>query len=679
MNRIAILKPFIFLLCSLFFTALYAQSNTDQNKFKQLGTELPTPNNYRTASGAPGHEYWQQQADYVMDIRLDDEKQTIHGEETITYHNNSPDALSYLWLQMDQNLRNKDSDTYSTMTGKFENTQQIRLLQMEEDRFDGGFNIISITDRNGDPMKYTINKTMMRIDLDEILQPKQKISFTIKWWYNINNRDTDPGRSGYEYFEGEDNYIYTIAQFYPRMVKYSDVDGWQHRQFLGGSEFTLEFGDFDVKITVPDDHLVAATGELQNPDEVLSKTQRQRLETARTSFDEPYIIFSQEEASIVEKSKSSTYKTWHFKAESVRDFAFANSRKFIWDAMAVKFENGHVAMAMSLYPKEGNPLWERYSTRVAAHTLKWYSHYSFPYPYPVNWTINSKDIAMEYPMISFNYGRTNADGSYSEYLKNRLIGVIIHEVGHNFFPMVVNSDERQLTWLDEGINAFLEFLTEKHWDPNFPSRRGPTEKALAYMSSDKSKQVPMMADAESILQLGNNSYLKPATALNILRHTIMGEELFDHAFKTYAERWKFKYASAADFFRTMEDASGVDLDWFWRGWFYTTDHVDISIDDVRYFNSESLSDLAIEAVGDDKHFYEITFSNIGGLISPLVIQFNYQDGSSEIKNVPAEIWRKNNDRITKVFPTDRRVKSFVLDPNGEIADTDDSNNSFEMK
>lgn len=662
----------------LISVGLFAQPNTDQNKFKQLGTELPTPNEYRTASGAPGHAYWQQQADYKMDIRLDDSDQTIHGTQTITYYNNSPDELSYLWLQMDQNMRNKDSDTYSTSTGKLHNIQNLRLLQLEDERFDGGFKITRIVDSKGMNMNYTINRTMMRIDLDHALKSKDTISFTIDWWFNINNRDTDPGRSGYEYFENEDNYLYTIAQFYPRMVKYSDVDGWQHRQFLGDSEFTLEFGSFDVKISVPEDHLVAATGELQNPNEVLTLKQRERLEIAKKTFDNPVIIFSEEEAREVEKTKSSNYQTWHFKADNVRDFAFANSRKFIWDAMAVKLENGDVTMAMSLYPKEGNPLWEKYATRVAAHTLKWYSHYSFPYPHPVAWAINAKNIAMEYPMICFNYGRTNADGSYSEYLKNRLIGVIIHEVGHNFFPMTVNSDERQIVWMDEGINAFLEFLTEKEWDPDFPSRRGPTEKALEYMSSDKSKQVPMMTDAESILQLGNNSYLKPATALNILRHTIMGEELFDYAFKTYASRWMYKYATPADFFRTMEDASGIDLDWFWRGWFYTTDHVDISLDKVSEFSSEDLTDEAIRVVGENKFYYELTFSNVGGLVMPIVFQINYQDGTSEIKTIPVQIWRKNNERVSKVITTEKKVKSIVIDPNGEIADADKSNNSFEF-
>ncbi len=567
----------------LFFSLIYAQEeNGNKNKFRQMYQELPTPNSFRTASGAPGHEYYQQQANYVIDLVLDDEKQRITGKERITYINNSPDQLEYLWVQLDQNMRARESDSKLITVEKMEDFKTIESIQRRMFDFDGGFKIQDVKATNGKPMKYAINKTMLRIDLDQPLKPGSRITFSIDWWYNINDRMKVGGRSGFEYFEEEDNYLYTIAQFFPRMCVYNDVEGWQNKQFLGRGEFTLPFGDYDVSITVPEDHVVTATGTIQNESQVLTTEQRNRLRAARTSFDNPVFIINQEEAEENEKNKKTGTKTWKFKAENVRDFAFASSRKFIWDAQAVKIGDKTV-MAMSLYPKEGNPLWEKYSTKVVAHTLKTYSKYTIDYPYPVAISVHTKLIGMEYPMISFNGGRPEADGTYSERVKYGMIGVIIHEVGHNFFPMIINSDERQWSWMDEGLNTFVQYLTEQEWERGYPSRRGPAHLITDYMGGDKQFISPIMTNSESIWQFGNNAYGKPATALNILRETIMGRELFDYAFKTYCERWAFKHPTPADLFRTMEDASAVDLDWFWRGWFYTTDHVDIAISNVRWF------------------------------------------------------------------------------------------------
>ncbi|MEL6987423.1 MAG: M1 family metallopeptidase [Bacteroidota bacterium] len=562
---------------------VFAQENTNQNKFRQLEQDLPTPNAYRTASGSPGHQYWQNEADYVMDIRLDDEKQRIYGEETITYHNNSPDVLKYLWVQLDQNVRSKESETAKISNHRLSDRMSISQLKRINPSFDGGFKIESVSAKDGGQLDHFINNTMMRITPQKALNPGETYSFKIKWWYNINDRMAIGGRSGYEYFEEDDNYLYTIAQFFPRMCMYNDVYGWQNKQFLGRGEFTLSFGDYLVSITAPDDHLVSSTGTLQNPDEVLTKEMKERYAKAEKEYEQPVIIATEKEAIQREKGKSKKTKTWTYKADNVRDFAFASSRKFIWDAMAVKQSDGSKVMAMSMYPKEGNPLWEQYSTKAVAHTLKWYSHYTFDYPYPVAWSIHAARIGMEYPMICFNFGRPEKDGTYSERTKYGMIGVIIHEVGHNYFPMIVNSDERQWTWMDEGLNTFLQYLTEQQWERDYPSRRGPAYKIVDYMKGDKSKISPIMTNSESIFQFGNNAYGKPATALNILRETVMGRELFDHAFKEYANRWKFKHPTPADFFRTMEDASAVDLDWFWRGWFYTNDHNDQQLVDVEYF------------------------------------------------------------------------------------------------
>jgi hypothetical protein len=726
----------------LCFPAFSQIENTNTNKFRQLYEELPTPNVYRTASGAPGHQYYQQKANYKIDLELDDEKQIIRGTERITYINNSPDQLEYLWLQLDQNIRADDSDSKLITVERMEDFRSIKSVQRKLHYFDGGFKIEYVKGTNGKPLDFAINKTMMRIDLDQPLKAGASISFDVKWWYNINDRMQIGGRSGYEYFEKEDNYLYTIAQFFPRMCVYNDVEGWQNKQFLGRGEFTLPFGDYEVTIKVPSDHIVSATGVLQNESAVLTTDQRNRMKEARKSTDKPVFIVNQQEAEKAEKDKAKGSKTWIFKAENVRDFAFASSRKFIWDAQAVEI-GGKTIMAMSFYPKEGNPLWERYSTQVVAHTLRVYSKYTIDYPYPVAISVHSHQIGMEYPMICFNGGRPEADGTYSERTKYGMLGVIIHEVGHNFFPMIINSDERQWSWMDEGLNTFVQYLTEQEWERGYPSRRGPAHMITDYMGGDKKFISPIMTNSESIWQFGNNAYGKPATALNILRETIMGRELFDHAFKMYSERWAFKHPTPADFFRTMEDASAVDLDWFWRGWFYTTDHVDISLNSVKYYqlntgdpviekawqkdmdnrqdehigiprNKEQvketmterypelvdfynkrniyevdeldkkeyedfkakLSKEELELLNSGKHFYQLDFENIGGLVMPLIIEATFTDGTTEVIRIPTQIWQVNNFKVSKVFIFDKEISSFRLDPFLETADTDLSNNSW---
>ena len=738
------MKKILFLVATIFSCSLLAQ-NVNTTKFKQLGEELPTPNVYRTASGAPGHQYFQQQADYDMEITLDDQTQRIYGKETITYTNNSPDELRYLWVQLDQNMRAKNSTTQEINTeGIFsqrDNTAQTAFNQLKKNQFydfDGGFKIDYVQSTGGTNLRYTVNNTMMRVDLPTPLGKGQKFSFNIKWWFNVNDRMDIGGRSGYEYFEEEDNYLYTIAQFFPRMAVYDDIVGWQNKQFLGQGEFTLPFGDYKVSITVPSDHVVASTGELTNESRVLTSSQRARLAKAKKSYQDPVIIVTQAEAEAAEIKKNSTTKTWVFEAENVRDFAFASSRKFIWDAMAVNI-GGKTTMAMSYYPKEGNPLWEQYSTRVVAHTLEVYSKFTIDYPYHKAISVHTKWIGMEYPMICFNGGRPESDGTYSEGTKYGMIGVIIHEVGHNFFPMIINSDERQWTWMDEGLNTFVQYLTEQEWDHDYPSRRGPAHKIVPYMSGPKDRMVPIMTNSESILQFGNNAYSKPATALNILRETVMGRELFDYAFKEYSRRWAFKHPSPADFFRTMEDASAVDLDWFWRGWFYTTDHVDIAMTDVKLYQMSSKNPDVENPIKEDQflkadahvgksrnsvirtvvdevpasrdfynaynqfdvsdadreeyqqyrsrlstdeaamldagyHFYGISFENKGGLLMPLVLRFTLEDGTQEIKRVPVEVWVKHEESFTKWFNFSQPVVQITLDPFLEMADTDRRNN-----
>ncbi len=735
------MKIRILLLSAVLLSTVLAHSQITkwEDKFKQLGPELATPNEQRTASGAPGHAYWQQQADYNMKIRLDDNLQRVSGEEVITYHNNSPDVLYYLWLQLDQNNMAKNSDAYAIEQSKIGDRMSLNDIVDLEPWFDGGFKLEEVKDASGKDLKYTVNQTMMRIDLETPLKAGAVYSFKIKWWYNINDRIRLGGRSGYEYFEEDKNYLYTIAQFYPRMVVYTDYAGWQHKQFLGGGEFTLDFGNYTVAITVPSDHIIGSTGVLQNPKDVLTADQMKRFEKAKSS-NEPVIICTQDEAINREKTKSTTEKTWIFKAENVRDFAFATSRKFIWDAQAVDVGDKK-PLAMSFYPKEGNPLWEQYSTRAVAHTLRVYSKHTVDYPYPVAISVHSKWIGMEYPMICFNGGRPEADGTYSENTKVGMISVIIHEVGHNFFPMIINSDERQWTWMDEGLNTFVQYLAEKEFDPNYPTRRGPARNIVDYMKGDKTKMSPIMTNSESIYQFGNNAYGKPATALNILRETIMGRELFDYAFKEYARRWAFKHPTPEDFYRTMEDASGVDLDWFWRGWFYGTEHCDMNLKEVKLYKWNTRNpdvenafkkelkdaqpaDISLQRdraegmvtlmdvdkdivdfyttydpfkvtmldvkdyeeyvkrltedekkmINSDRYYYQVTVENVGGLIMPLIFEFEFADGTRRRFKIPAEIWKMSEPTVTKVFALDREATSIALDPQLETADVELNNN-----
>jgi hypothetical protein len=728
----------ILFLNSFLLQAQTPQGHVNNNKFKQLYDQFADPNKYHNASGAPGVEYFQQKVDYVMDIELDDEKSKLYGQETITYTNNSPDPLPYLWIQLDQNIREKDAPALEKNPASNPATIDPNAFVQSyvKDSFDGGFNIDWVQDENGKALPFKVNQTMMRVDLPKVIGPGESYVFKIKWWYNINNHVVNRARSGYEFFEEDGNKAYVIAQFFPRLCVYNDVEGWQNYQFWGNGEFALEFGDYDVNITVPSDHIMEATGSLQNPKEVLTKKEYNRFLASETSFDSPLLIVTEEEAKAKEGSFSKKKSTWKYSAKNVRDFGFATSRKFIWERQAVQLENQKV-MAVSLYPKEGNPLWEEYSTKAVVQSLKTYSKFTFDYPYPKAVSVHAKRQGMEYPMICWNYGRPDKDGKYSERLKFRMISVIIHEVGHNFFPMIVNSDERQWGWMDEGLDTFVQYLTEQEFGitypdalkglSKYPSRRGEPQKIVSYMAGDQDFISPIMSNPENVYQLGPNAYAKPATALNILRETVMGREAFDHAFKTYAQRWMFKHPTPEDFFRTMEDASAIDLDWFWRGWFYTTDVVDIGVKKVkRYYysdapdqkakkesNSQDVSNLLYKIdedselfdpnvlgknpINDSKalqqnmqeegletakiptYFYEIEFEKPGGLVMPLIVEYAYADGSKERITYPVQLWRKNDASVKKIITSDKELVGVTVDPDQETADVNPDNNSWPKK
>ena len=734
----------VYLFTPLILSAQVQKGHFNKNKFRQLYDQFADPNKYHNASGAAGVEYYQQQVDYVMDIELDEQNSRLYGEEKIKYTNNSPDNLPYLWLQLDQNIRKKNAPNLEKNSSGNSVTQSPSgfIRNFIEEDFDGGFNIDWVRDLEDKPLSFNINQTMMRIDLPEAIAPGQVFEFKIKWWYNINNRLNYGGRSGYETFENDVNKVYTIAQFFPRLCVYNDVEGWQNYQFWGNGEFALEFGDYDVNITVPSDHILEATGSLQNPKEVLTREEYKRFQDSKTSYNKPVFIVNQEEANSKESSFSKTKSTWRYRAKNVRDFAFASSRKFIWERQAVNVGKNKV-MAVSIYPKEGNPLWEDYSTKAVIQTLKTYSKFTFDYPYPKAVSVHAKNIGMEYPMICFNFGRPEEDGSYSDRTKFGMISVIIHEVGHNYFPMIVNSDERQWGWMDEGLDTFVQYLTEQDFGisypesigglDKYPSRRGAPKNIVPYMAGNQEFISPIMSNPENVYQLGPNAYAKPATALNILRETIMGKEAFDHAFKTYSQRWMFKHPTPEDFFRTMEDASAIDLDWFWRGWFYSTDVVDIGVKNIKqYYFSDSPDEKAkkkLDSYGyslqnlpdmvfkiDDqsesfnsdlvdqnpvenskilrdfllkeginlksqtpKYLYEVEFEKPGGLVMPLIVEYSYADGSTERITYPAQLWRKNDLSVTKTIASSKKLIGVTVDPDLETADVNLDNNNWPKK
>ena len=763
MNRFYKVFGFLALVSQITFAQniLNNPGSNHGNKFEQLGTILTTPNEQRTASGAPGVKYWQQRADYNIKCELDEKNLSLKGSETITYYNNSPDVLTYIWIQLDENEHsNLNNANYQNSA-----RMPVGAVAAQLDNFsfsatpkdiDLGIEIKKITDVTGRKLTYTINKTMMRIEVPA-LKSGQQFIFNIDWTYKITDRLTIGGRGGYEFFPQDGNHLFTMAQWFPRLCVYSDFQGWQNHQFTGRGEFALTFGNYKVQMTVPADHLVGSTGECLNYSAVLTPTQMARYNKAKTSTLAPVEIVTLAEAKAAEAKKSDAKKTWVFQANNVRDFAWTSSRKFVWDAMAQPI-NGKNVMCMSFYGKEAYNLYSKFSSRAVAHTIKTYSDYTIPYPYPVAQSVEASN-GMEYPMICFNYGRTDADGTYSESTKNGMLGVVIHEVGHNFFPMIVNSDERQWSWMDEGLNSFVEYLTEELWDNKFPSKKGPAYTIVPYMKLPKDQLEPIMSNSENIVNFGPNAYSKPATGLNMLRETIMGRELFDYAFKEYSRRWAFKHPTPADLFRTMEDASGEDLDWFWRGWFYGTDPVDIALDSVKFakpdfsttanaggggrFNRGGVrvDPPAVNAFEDiskirnrednnikfytdkdleardfywkysrglvqvdttlapkvaaqaarlpmeeftteekakygNKFFYELNFSNKGGLVMPVIVEFTFKDGTKAVDRIPVQIWRLNELKASKFYVHDKEVANIKLDPMRETADIDENNNAW---
>lgn len=815
---------------------LHSTKHHPADPFRQLEEVWPTPDELRLASGAPGPKYWQQKVDYQIDVELNDVNRSLNGKALITYHNQSPHPLEYLWLQLDQNRFKASSASHLTKTFKGKDKVYFGQLSGPRNvrRRVPGVQVKAVYHSKNEPLATKVIDTMMRVKLPKVLQSGAAFKFTVEWSVNLLRHKDTWARSGYEdlkslteldeavkaakakleapakpnnkpsdqkdnetespdelkkkptiktvaelsepskpqskvgnkesvlpkSFEAKQEQadsnqieregtvptrrIYEIAQWYPRLAAYTDVTGWQNKQFLGNGEFTLEFGEFLVRITAPDHLTLTATGELMNPAEVLTMTQRKRLEDSNVAETPQYII-SPEEARQQSLQQPKGTKTWIFGASQVRDFAFAASNTFIWDAMAYRPEGRDSVMAMSFYPLEAQALWKRYSTHTVIHALEQYERFTFPYPYPVAISVNGPVFGMEYPMITFNGVRPKLDGTYSKGAKYALIGVIIHEVGHFFFPMIVNSDERQWTWLDEGINSFLQYQAERAWEKDYPSWNGAPDKMITYMTSKD--QMPIMTNSESLIQFGPNAYGKPATALSVLRETVMGPELFDEAFRAYAKRWRFKRPMPSDFFRTLEDVSGVDLDWFWNAWFYSTAHVDIQIKDLRRLRLKTKDPKQDKAVDRMRHeakakyiaeirdegrsfrvknypeladfynrfdphvateseieqakkakealkkehpdrvkeleikayFYELSLVNKGGVVTPLPLLLRYANKQSEMRYIPAEVWRKNAKEVKILLDLESELISVEFDPFHETGDAHKEDNVFPQR
>jgi hypothetical protein len=618
----------------------------DDSPFRRL--ELPTATLIRTGSGEPGPEYWQQRADYVIRASLDTLAGTVTGQERITYRNNSPDTLRYLWLQLDQNLFNSSS------RGFFLFGQDARFGTQGAE---GGFTLAEVTQpalpgapgrpaQRADSLRYLVNGTMMRVDLPRPLPPRTSYEFDIRWSFSFGpNRN----RMGIEEVDGST--IFEAAQWYPRLAVYDDVRGWNTEQYLGLGEFYLEYGRFDVSLTVPATMLVAATGTLQNPLQVLTATQRKRLTLARHS-DTTVVIRGAAEITdpATRLTSSSGMLTWHFVADSVRDFAWAAAVQFIWDAVGV---NGGKTLAMSFYPPSADSIWNQ-ASQDAKFAIEHYSQQWYPFPYPFANNVNGVEGGMEYPMIVFCGDRTSAQGLY---------GVTDHEFGHTWFPMLVGSNERLYPWQDEGFNTFMNYYNWQARYPDLANRRGSADAYLRAALSGRDVPIMTPADRQGPL-LGQDAYNKPGLALRILRDQVLGPDRFDPAFREYIRRWAYKHPTPADFFRTIEDGVGEDLSWFWRAWFYTTATPDQAVDSVKVVKDSS---------GESRSL--VYLHTAAAMPLPVTLDLTFDDGNTRRVKLPVEIWYFGPQYLYQVAgPPD--VVSATVDPDSVLPDTDRSNDKW---
>lgn len=607
---------------------------------------------YRSGNGEPGPEYWQNRADYKIEAELFPEKNLLEGDIEITYRNNSPQNLELLWLQLDQNRFSKNSRGYAATP-----VSQGRWGNVD---LNGGYNIKSVViilnQTEYKKVNYLIDDTRMRIILPEKLIAKGgEIKIKIKYDFLIPNYGAD--RMGI--LKSKKGPIYEIAQWYPRMSVFDDVSGWNTLPYLGAGEFYLDYGDFDFSVTVPADFVVVASGELINPNEVLSSEQINRLNDAKGSDEKVYIISPDEVEKIDTISNITETKTWHFKMTNSRDVAWAASRVFVWDAAKINLPEGKTSLAMSVYPLEvsADSAWGR-STEYIKNSIEYNSQMWFPYTYPVAVNVAGRVGGMEYPGIVF----------CSVKAKGRsLWGVTDHEFGHNWFPMIVGSNERKFMWQDEGFNSFINiFSTRSFNNGEYSSRRDSARNIVKYMLDNNSESIMNYPDVIDSKNLGNNAYFKTALGLYILRQVILGEDRFDYAFKTYIKRWAFKHPTPKDFFRTINSVAGDDLNWFWKEWFYENWVLDQSVDNVKYINNNPENGAVIYISNKEKMAF------------PVPIKIIERNGNVINLTLPVEVWQRGPEWSFKVNTTSF-IDSVIIDPEEQLPDVNPKNNVWTQR
>ena len=617
-----------------------------QEAFLPFDTGVSTPT--RTAGGEPGYAYWQNEADYTIKASLDPETHLIKSTVTIEYTNNSPDELDFVWLQLDQDLFSKDS--WGAKLTPFSGSR------FGNRDFDGGFDLSSVkVMQSGKEYAPVLHKadTNLKLVLKESIQPEgDKISITIEYEFKVPEYGSD--RMGR--LETENGWVYEIAQWYPRMVVYDDIKGWNVLPYLGAGEFYLEYGTFDYYISLPSEFIVVGSGELQNPKEVLTKDQQKRIENARKSDETVTILGADEIGKPDSRPSPGKMLTWHFRIEHSRDIAWAASKAFIWDAARINLPDGNKALAMSAYPveSEGEEAWSR-STEYVKNSIEYYSETWFKYSYPVAVNVGGIVGGMEYPGIVFCSWRAGEGG---------LWGVTDHEFGHNWFPMVVGSNEREHAWMDEGFNTFINgYSTENFNDGEYQPRRTSSRGITNWMTGPRAEPITTAPDQIQNGNLGILAYYKPALGLRMLREAVVGPELFDEAFKEYIERWKYKHPSPNDFFNTMEDVTGYDLDWFWRGWFTTTWTLDQAVDSVKYIEEDPSKGALI------------SISNRQKMVMPVALEITLEDGVTERVELPAQVW-KNGNTWTMMYPSEKPITKVLIDPDELMPDIDSANNEW---
>ncbi len=651
---------------------------TNQSYFRAL-PDWPGANQFRDAQGHPGPNYWQQRVDYVIRTRLDTVQHRVSGTARVTYHNNAPTTLTYLWFQLDQNIEQPDSRAALSQPAIPQTSlppQAQSFLFPDRSVLGNTISRVQLLNARGQltDARFIVNGTQMRVDLAAPLVSGAAVQLEVEWSHGVPEAGTQNfnGRGQRELVK--DGWLYEMAQWFPRAAVYDDVNGWNNDQFLGQGEFYLNFGSYDVQITVPRDHIVRATGTLRNPEQVLTATQRQRLAQAMRDTVPVFIVAANEVGNVSARPSGEGELTWRFTADSVRDFAWASSRAFVWDAAGYRYpQSGRLVEMHSVYPRDAMPLWDKVSTRAIKQTLITYGRMAFEYPYAQASNVHGPVFGMEYPMIAFCGARPSPDGTYTPALEYSLVAVTIHEVGHNWFPMIVASDERKWTWMDEGLNSFLEHYASLDWDPNWPAARlrGYASNITPYMRT--SDQVPIMTESDYIhTAFGPNGYAKPAAGLVMLREQILGPERFDLAFREYSSRWAFKHPQPADFYRSIGSGAGENLNYFWRGWFYTTYANDQAIASV-------LTQDALPLTGDPsrgRYYHRVTINNNGGLVLPIELQLTYADGSTERVRLPAETWRKNERQFVYGHFSEKPLAAVTLDPDNVYADVKLDNNKW---